>query len=178
MASTKDQEARRFSIDQHAGDQILHQLKAADRATELLPLLGIADRRLYAALANPHTTGCNTVAAVIQSGHGDFKAVTHLAQQLIRRNAAVLEDELASIGSAQTKLAMHVAGGKPRGATLYEKGPNTTMPLTLISLCEDDRQASHSPIGNPNFMPIKPPMIALGHSSRFHPGRITSGIWL
>ena len=67
--------------------------EARSLLTELIPGFGIFHRGVEGRLRHPQALGGNTDAPAVESAHGNFEAEARLAQHILLRDAAVLENE-------------------------------------------------------------------------------------
>src|SRR5271167_4627521 len=99
-----------------------NRLKLADRLPELLALLRVLQRSLVGALRHAQPQRGNGDAPAVEDLHGVHKAIAFLAQQVLGRDLAVLEDQLRGITGAQAKLVLFLTGAKSLGSLLNRKG--------------------------------------------------------
>jgi hypothetical protein len=75
---------------------LLHQLKAGDRLAELVPVGGEGDRRLQAGLGQPDGAHRHVQPAQVDRGHGHPETAAGFADHIGRRDADLVEDQLAA----------------------------------------------------------------------------------
>ena len=93
----------------HVSQLELGVLELGDALAELDALLGILDGLLHGALAQAQSLRSDTDTAAVQSLHGDLEALALLAQHTILGDDAILEDQVAGRGTANTHLLLVLA---------------------------------------------------------------------
>jgi hypothetical protein len=66
VAGAPHEHAARVRLERHVGDHLLDELEGRDRSPELLAVLGVADRRIEAALADADAPGGDAVATRVE----------------------------------------------------------------------------------------------------------------
>jgi hypothetical protein len=69
----------------------LQGLEIGDGAAELLAFLHVGMGRIQCSLGRAHRAGGDIDAAAVQALHGDLEAFALAAQQVVRRNAHIVE---------------------------------------------------------------------------------------
>ena len=103
------QQARRFDARRVVGELPLNRLERADRLAERLALLRVAERRLVGALRQADRQRRDADAAGVEHLHRVDEALSFLAEQLIERNAAVVEQHFARVAGAHAELVFLLA---------------------------------------------------------------------
>src|SRR5207302_724783 len=103
-----DEELRGLVREHHLRDHVLYELVLPDRLTERLALAGIFDRALQARADDPTRPGGDREAPLIERVHRDLETLAFLADQILRRNLDVLEEELTGRAAARELLAVRL----------------------------------------------------------------------
>ena len=93
----------------------------ADRRAELLPLEGVAARRLVGALGEADGQRGDADAAGVEHLQRLDEALALLADQLVGRDAAVLEQHLGGLAGPHAELVFLLAGAQARRAALDDE---------------------------------------------------------
>ena len=139
VAGAPDQQPGRVGVDDHLGDQLLHELEARDRAVELPALLRVLDRLVHAALGDPDAAGRDAVAAAVERRHRDLEAVADLAEHLVVGHLDLVERQLGGVGGAQAELAVDLLRGEARAVGRDEEAGHAAVLLLGVGLGEDHR---------------------------------------
>ena len=143
---------RRVALDDHVGDHLLDELEAGDRDAELAALLGVLDRRLDAALADPDAAGGDAVAAVVERAHRDLEAVADLAEQRVVADLDLVERDLGGVGGAQAELAVDLLGGEAVALGRDRKQARPRCFLLGVGLGEDQRDLGEVAERDPHLL--------------------------
>jgi hypothetical protein len=87
--------ARRIERDIHVGDLGLHQLEAADRLAELLALADVGQDHVEARLHDAELDPGEHGALIIEPAHQHADAAILLAHDVLGRDEAIVEHQLA-----------------------------------------------------------------------------------
>ena len=101
-----------------------------------------------------------------------------LAEEILFRNDAVLEDQLGRGGAADTHLLLLRADAEAREILLHNESRDTTGALRLVGHGEDNIDISLAAVGNKDFAAVEDIMIAFEDSFRLLAGGIGAGVRL
>src|SRR5690606_6047740 len=90
----------------------LHELERADGAPELAALMDVRDHNVHAGAHDAERTARQHHALIIEAAHQDLRAFAFLVQDVLRRNFAVLEHQLAGIRPAHAELVELLRAGE------------------------------------------------------------------
>src|SRR5262245_49234541 len=88
----------------HIGELALHELEAADRFAKLLALMHVGDDHVERRLHDAKRTRSQHGALVIEAADQHVHAAVYAAEHVFCRHLAVLEHQLAGIGTAHAQL--------------------------------------------------------------------------
>src|SRR6185295_152863 len=105
----------------------LHGLEARDRLAELPPLLRVGARGFVGALREPDRERGDADAAGVEDLQRVDETLSLLADQLRRRQPAVLEHDFAGVARAHPELVLFLAGAHSRRAVLEDERRDAAM---------------------------------------------------
>ncbi len=76
------------------------------RRTELLPLLGVGQGPLEGAFGDAQSLGGDADAAAVQGVHGDLEPLPFLPEEVLRRDADVVEGKGGGVTAADAQLVL------------------------------------------------------------------------
>ena len=88
---------RRFDLRGHVGQAELHGLVFIDGFAEAFAFARIAQGRFIRGARHAHGLRGDADASAFQAGQGDLVALPFFANQIFRRDAAVLEQDLRRV---------------------------------------------------------------------------------
>src|SRR6185436_19353473 len=109
-----DEQLRRLVTEHHLGDHVLHELVLADRLAECLTLARVLDGTLEARTYLSDSSGGHREATLVEPVHRDLEALSFLADQVLRRDLDVLEEELSGRPRPDPELVLGVRRREPR----------------------------------------------------------------
>ena len=92
-----DQLARRFDLRGHVGQAELHGLVFIDGFAETFALACVLQGRFIRGARHAHGLRSDADASAFQAGQGDLVALSFFANQIFRRDAAVVEQDLRRV---------------------------------------------------------------------------------
>src|SRR5207302_350377 len=98
------------------GQHKLHTLKSSDRVTKLLTFARIITGDFKGGLRYANSYRADIDTSPIQGREGDFETLALGAEQIIRRQLAVLKDQFPGGRRVQAHLALGLAKRKARNA--------------------------------------------------------------
>ncbi len=117
-----DHQAGRLDVRRHFGDHPLDPLEFRNGLPKLDPLLRISHRPVESSLGQSHRHGRNGQPPCIQRGQELLEALILRAQQVFRRNMAVLEEELGCDRTLQTHFLFIPPRLEARRALFQDEG--------------------------------------------------------
>jgi len=122
-----------IQLDRHVGEHELDALVARYLDAELLALLCVPDRRVVRRLRDAHCLGGDGDPARIDGLERDAEPLSFLAQQVLRRDPAVVEHEFGGRRRVDTHLVLHLADREARRAALHDEGADALVAKRLVS---------------------------------------------
>ncbi len=105
----------------HIGNHPAQTLKFGYRVPKLIPAFCVFNRSFHSGPGNTDGLRSNADSAAVQTFHGDFKTVTFLPQSVFRRHAAIFENEVAGVGSAEPHFVIGVTHNKSRDSLFNDE---------------------------------------------------------
>ena len=109
-----DHQAGGFEVRRHVGERELQRLKVGELAAELLALEQVIAGNLQARLRGAQRAGADVDAPAVEARHGDLEALPFRADEVLRRHAAVLEDDHRGRLAVPAELLLLGAEGEAR----------------------------------------------------------------
>ena len=106
----------------HVGELALHELELADRLAELLALVHVRQHHVEAGGHDAERPAGEHRALVVEAGHQHLHAFAFLAEDVLRRDFAIAEHQLAGVRAAHAELVELLRGGEALHAFLDEEG--------------------------------------------------------
>ena len=110
----------------HLGQPKTHRLVVEDGLAKALALLGVGDGAVQRAARHAHTLGGDTNAPAFERAQRDLVALAFIADQVLGRDAAVVEVDLGGVAGVLAELVFqprhHIAGrvgGDDEGAHAF-----------------------------------------------------------
>ena len=155
----------------HVDQFFLYQLvRSNGLVVELNAPLGVVQRLLVAGHGRPHGAPGNAVARLGQT-HERVLQTGGLRQEVLRRNAAVVEQQLGRVGGPQGKLAVDGFGREARRAFLHQKAPDAR-----FGLGPHHGHVRQGAVGNPHLAAVEDPAVARAFGAGAHGRRIGAGV--
>ncbi len=167
------QQPRRVQLCRHRRQLELDRLKLTDRLAELPPFGRILHRRIQRPTRNPQAQRRNRDPSAIQHPHRILEALTLHPHQVLRRNQAVLKDQLRRIARPQPQLVFLLAALESRRPPLDHKPRDPpTRALLAIRHRQHQRAIRIAAVGNKDLPTVQHPALTPPHRRRPHPGRV------
>lgn len=157
-----DHEPGRFDLHGHFGELELDSLELGDGFAELAALAGVADGVLEGAVGEADELGADGDAAGIKGFDGYLIALTGLAEDIFRRDAAVIEQDFAGGGAADAEFVLFAADGEAGGVAFDQEAGNAAVTGVGVDGGEDEEEAGFGGVGDPEFAAGEEIAIAIG----------------
>ena len=166
-----DEQARGLHPRRHVGELVAHPLQRGKRLAECLAFRGVVDRGIKRGLGHADGAGPDTGAEQIEGAHRDPESVINLAEDVIRRDAHVIEAEPADrvVGHERDRLAAEAAA-----LSRHRERGDTACARTRGGSCEDRVDVGVRGIGDEDLLPAQAVSVAvaLGGERDARPRRI------
>src|SRR5262245_55383077 len=139
---------------------MLHRLEFGDRLAELLALAGVLDRMVERALRQADHLRADADAPLVERFDRNLVALADLAEDVVARHGAVLEQQLARAAGADPELVFLPANREARKTALHEKGGDSAVTGRWIHRSEHDDEIGFRAVGDPQFPAGEPPIAA------------------
>ena len=107
------------------------------------------------ALGQPQHLCANPDAPLVQRSDGDLVALSRLAQQVLLRNLAAIQDQFTGAAGANAQLVFLAAHGKSRRVLFYQKGRDAAIACRRIEGGKDDKQPGLACVRDPKLAPVE-----------------------
>ena len=97
---------RHLDLRRHLGEPELQRLVLEDRLAEGDPLLGVGERRLERRPRHADRLRADADPPALEAGERDLQPLAFLAEQVLRRDAAVLEQDLRRVAGVLAELVL------------------------------------------------------------------------
>src|SRR5690606_8998870 len=114
----------------------------------------------------------------VERGHGDLEALALLAQEVRRRDPAVLEVEGAGVGRGDAHLLVRCLADEPRGVGGHDEGADAPVALGLVGHGEDDDGVRLRAVGDPVLAAVEDVEVPVAHRGGLLGGRVAAGLGL
>ena len=151
------------------------RLELGDRLPELAPLLRVVERRFVGALRQADRQRGDPDAAAVEHLQRVDEALPFLAEQLVGRHAAVVEDDFARVAGAHAELVLFLAGRHARRPVFDDEGRDAAMSLRPVGHGDDDHHAADPAVGDERLGAVDHPRLALARGRRPHAGGVAAG---
>ena len=164
---------RRFQLGRHVGEHELGVLEIGDLLAELLPLLGVFDRFVEAALRTAQGTGADIEATAVEPHHRKAEAFAFVAHPIFDRHARILEDHLRSGRSVPAELLFRLTEADA-GRVLVDDKAGDTLGLVLAGADHGDIDVVKAGARNELLGAVEDVMVTVPHSAGLEARRIRS----
>ena len=171
-----NQQAGGLNLGFEVGHLELRVLELGNGATELLAFLGVFDGGIHSALGDAEGLCGNTDTAAVEGHHRNLEALAEFAKEVFLRNFAVLENQLASRGAADTHLLFFLANAETFEALFNDEGGNALRAFRLVGHGHYDINVSVAGIGDEDFGTVENPFVASVNRSGLLHGGVGTGI--
>ena len=118
-------------------------------------------------------------ALVVEPAHQHPHAAAHLAQHVLRRHLAVLEDQLAGVRAAHAELVELLGRAEAREALLDDEGRDAACgPAVGVGLGIDDQDLGLGAVGDPHLAAVEDEAVALLLGPGAHRDHVRAGAGL
>lgn len=157
-----DHEPGRFDLHGHFGELELDALELGDGFAELAALAGVADGVLERAVGEADELGADGDAAGVEGFDGHLIPFAGLAEDVLRRDAAVIEQHFAGGGAADTEFVFLAADGEAGGVAFNQKTGDAAVAGVGVDGGEDEEEAGFGGVGDPEFATGEEEIVAIG----------------
>jgi hypothetical protein len=138
-------------VHRHFRELELNTLKFGDRFAELPALPGVGDGMLKGAVGKADKLSPNGDTAAVQRFNGYFVSFAQLAEDVGGVDAAVVQDDFAGRGTADSEFVLLPADGQAGSITFDEKTGDAAVASLGIDRREDQEEARFGGVGYPEF---------------------------
>ena len=119
----KGQQSRRVNLDGRLSDHLPHELEVSDRPAERFAILHVLRRGLQGGTGHADGPGGDANPTAVQRPHRLIPAVAFLADQVLLRNAAIVEGQVRGRTRTQPQLRRRLDVGdlEPGGIPRHEE---------------------------------------------------------
>ncbi|MGY4454234.1 hypothetical protein ACVWZR_008894 [Bradyrhizobium sp. i1.3.1] len=160
--------ARRLPGRIHVGELALHQLEVADRLAELFSLVHVGHHGVHAGRHDPERAARQHRALVIEAGHQHLDALADLAEHVLLRHLALVEEQRIGVGAAHAELVEMLAVGEPLEALFDQEGGHAARARLRIGLGIDDQHVGVAAIGDPHLRAVEHVTVAALVGAQLH----------
>ena len=154
----------------HVGDLALHQLKGADRLAELFSLVHVGQHHVHAGLHDADRARRQHRPLIVEARHQHVDAAADLAEHVLLRYLAILEQQFAGVGAAHAELVEFLRGGKSLHALFDDEGGHAARAGVEVGLGVDHQRVGDGTVGDPHLVAVERqngrPSCRRGSSSR------------
>src|SRR5438105_39494 len=167
-----EQAARRFALRLHVGQHRRDELVLRDRHAHGLARLRVLERVVRRALREAEALRADPGPRAVEDLHRDPEAFALLAEQVVRRDAAVVEEDLARGRALDSHLRLDPPDLEPGRVRFDHERGDTGMAGLGIGLCEDDVEACDAGVRDEALRAVEDVIVALAPRLAAHRGRI------
>src|SRR3989442_4110441 len=160
-SGTVRQQARRLDPGCILDELRADALERPDGLAELLPHERIVARRLVRALREPDRERRNANPSRVEHLQRVDESLSLFAQQVERRHAAILEEDLARLARAHPELVLFLAKPEPRGPAFDDEGGNAAVSLAPIGHGHHDHRVAVAAVCDELLRTVDDPAVAL-----------------
>ena len=158
--------ARRFDLRRHVGQAELHGLVFIDGLAETFPFARVAQRCLIRGARHAHGLRGDADASPFQAGQGDLVALSLFANQIFRRDAAVVEEDLRRVRRMLAHLLFQSRHDVARRVRRHPEGADAALAGRLVGDGHDDGDVRILAAGNELFRAVDHVVIAIARGRR------------
>ncbi len=152
----------------HVGQLRLDHLEARDGPPELLALPGVVDRQLQRALGHADTERRDQGTFEVEASHDDRDTLVLDVEQVLRRHAAVVEDQLGRRAAPETHLGELLGDRETRAVTLDDERRDALRTGRGVRLRVDQHDVRDGPVRDVELAPVQDPLVAVAARGRAH----------
>src|SRR5581483_524128 len=132
---------------------------------------GVRDRRVEAALGDPHAPGAERDAAVVERRHRDLEAAAELADERVVADLYAVEEELGRVLRAQPELSLDRARLEAVGVGGDDEARDAARP-GFARAREDERVRGPRAERDEDLLAADAPAVAVPLGARLEPARV------
>src|SRR5438132_7317908 len=178
IRGTVGEQARRLEARRHVGQHELDRLQLGDRAAEGGALLRVGERVLERGAADAEAPGGDAGAAAGEQAERLLEALVLLADEILRRHAHVLEDDLRRVARAQPELLDLAPVPEPGCALLHHEGRDAALSLLGRGRGHHHVDVSDRPLRDEHLGAVQHPRVAVAYGARAQRRRVAPGAGL
>src|SRR5262245_48157962 len=160
--------ALRLHVGEHAGDQLV----LGDRLAHRLAALRVLERIVGRALREPEALRRDPGPRAVEDPPRDLEALALLAQQVVRRDAHVVEEDLAGRRALDAHLRLDAPDLEPGRVGFDDEGGDSRVAGLGIGLREDDVQARDAGVRDEALAAVQDVRVAVEPRLAAHGGRV------
>ena len=142
----------------HLRQLLADQAEVGDALAEGLALLGVGDGMLQRSARAADAACAQLEAADVQNVEGDDVSFADLAEHVLHRHLAVVQDERRGGRAADAHLLFFGADGEAGEVLLDQEGGE----LLAVDLGEDGEQVGEVGVGDPHLLAVQDVVLAVG----------------
>ena len=128
--------------------------------TELLALLGVGQGPLEGAFGDAERLGGDADAAAVQGVHGDLEALPFLAEQVLHRDAQVVEGKGGGVAAADPHLVFVLEDRHTRRLQVDDKGADPLVLQDLVGGGQEDAGPQIAAVGDEDLAAVDDELVA------------------
>ena len=117
-------------------------------------------------------------ALVVEAGHQHLDALADLAEHVLLRHFAVVEEQRIGVGAAHAELVEMCAEGEALEALLDEEGGHAARAGFRIGLGVDHQHVGVAAVGDPHLRAVEHVAVALLVGAQLHADDVGAGVGL
>src|SRR5919108_3471360 len=137
LAAAVEQAARRLALRLHVREGRRDELVLRDRLAHRLAALGVLERVVGRSLGEPEALRADPWPRAVEDSHRDPETVALLAEQVVRRHSAVVEEDLARRRPLDPHLRLDSPDLEARCRRLDDERRDPRVPCLRVGLRED-----------------------------------------
>ncbi len=168
-----------LEVHTHLREVVLDGLELADRLTPRVPVVDERAGLLDSCCGQPEPVSGNADPAVVEEVGHHRKALALVADQILRRDPAVVEHDVALLGGAEGHLLGDVLGVVPRRVGGDDEHRVVLVPaVTAAGLRVQRQPVGLDRVADPVLLAVEDPLVAVLLGGGGHPREVASGVRL
>ena len=152
----------------HVRQHGLDHLEFRNGCAELLSGRRMVERQIYAALRTPERRKGQKRSFYVQTAHNHTDTAVFCTNQILRRNTAVLENQLTGGTSSPTHLCQFLSYREAGKVLFDDKRRDAMCAATRIGLCVDEGNICDGAIGDENLVAVEHVAVTVAPRSGSH----------